>query len=433
MTTNTATQRAVFTDRYLKSLRPAPLGKRIVHWDAAKPSFGCRITDRGVISFFVMRRMHGKPQPVRVVLGRYPDISLATARKRATAALGDLVAGLHPKARAREQQLAQAKRQMNTFAALTDEFLHRPASAKQRTAVQIEKNIRRHLLPRWGDRVAAEIKRADVIAMIEAIDAASGPYMAAKAFALASEIFRFGLTHELGDLQGNPCHPLKPSDFVGKMAPRQRVLTARELDLIWRATQGEIRHGVESTYPGGPFVRFLMGVPVRRGEAAGMTWDELDLDSANPVWVIPAHRSKSGAPQEVPLSDLAVDLLKSLPRFAGDYVFSANGGRAPIKGFGKFKDTIDERIAELAPPGLKDWRFHDLRRTVRTNLSTLGVSPFIGELIIGHAQKGVHRIYDLHRYTAEKRDGLERWASKLRGIIEPPPANVVDIKAGRAV
>src|SRR5262249_22184887 len=278
---------------------------------------------------------------------------------------GDLVSGVHPKEREREQRLAEAKRQVNTFAALADEFIRRPASA---TAVQIEKNIRRHLLPRWGARVAAEIKRADVIAMLEEIDRASGPYMPAKEFALASEIFRFGLTHELGDLQGNPCHPLKPSDFVGKMAPRQRVLAARELGLVWRATQGEIRHGVESTYPGGPFVRFLMIAPVRRGEAAGMTFDELDLDSANPVWVIPAHRSKSGAPQEVPLSDLAVDLLKSLPRFAGDYVFSANGGRAPIKGFGKFKDTIDERIAELAPPGLKNWRFHDLRRTVRTNL-----------------------------------------------------------------
>ena len=42
-------KRAVFTDRYLKSLKPAPAGKRITHWDAAKPSFGCRITDRGVI------------------------------------------------------------------------------------------------------------------------------------------------------------------------------------------------------------------------------------------------------------------------------------------------------------------------------------------------------------------------------------------------
>lgn len=427
----TTAQRAVFTDRYLRSLRPAPLGKRITHWDGAKPSFGCRITDRGVISFFVMRRMHGKPEPVRVVLGRYPDISLATARKRATAALGDLVAGVHPKVRAREERQAQAKRQVNTFAALTEEFLRRPAATKQRTAVQIEKNIRRHLLPRWGDRVAAEIKRADVIAMIEAIDAASGPYMAAKAFALASEIFRFGITHELGDLQGNPCHPLKPSDFVGKMAPRQRVLTARELDLVWRATQGEIRNGVESTYPGGPFVRFLLLTAVRRSEAAQMSWSEVDLDNA--LWVVPAHRSKSGAPHEVPLAGMAVDLLKSLPRFAGDFVFSCNGGRAPIKGFGKFKDTIDEHIAELAPSGLKDWRFHDLRRTVRTNLSTLGVMPFIAELVINHQQKGVHKVYDVHRYQAEKRDALARWESKLRSIIEPPPANVVDIKAGRAV
>src|SRR5262249_22790304 len=52
-------------------------------------------------------------------------------------------------------------------------------------------------------------------------------------------------------------------------------------------------------------------------------------DSANPVWVIPAHRSKSGAPQEVPLSDLAVDLLKSLPRFAGDYVLYGRKARRP--------------------------------------------------------------------------------------------------------
>jgi len=136
----------------------------------------------------------------------------------------------------------------------------------------------------------------------------------------------------------------------------------------------------------------------------------------------------------VPLSGMAVDLLRSLPRFSGgDFVFSANGGRAPIKGFGKFKDTIDARAAELEPPGLVEWRFHDLRRTARTNLSSLGVSPFIAELVIGHQQKGVHRVYDTFRYQSEKRDALERWAGKLRTIIAPPPANVVAIKAGRAV
>ena len=413
----TTAQRVVFTDRLLKSLKPAPAGKRIVHWDAAKPSFGCRITDRGLVSFFVMRRMHGNPRPIRVVLGRYPDIGLAKARKLATAVLGDLISGVHPKQRVRPA---------DTFAALTQEFLRRPAAAKQRTASEIVKTIERHLIPRWGTRIAAEIKRADVINMLEEIDRKSGPYMAARALALASSIYRFGITRELGNIASNPCQFIKPSEFVGAMAPRQRVLTDPEIALLWRATQGQIRNGIESTYPGGPFVRFLLLTAVRRGEAAGMTWDEVNLDDA--LWVIPAHRTKTGAPHEVPLSRMAVELLKSLPRFAGDFIFSANGGRAPIKGFGKFKDAVDARAAELAPPGLTEWRFHDLRRSARTNLSSLGVSPFIAELVIGHQQKGVHKVYDVFRYQSEKREALERWAGKLRDIVEPPPANVTAIK-----
>jgi integrase len=414
----TTAQRAVFTDRYLKTLKPAPLGKRITHWDAAKPSFGCRITDRGVVSFFVMRRMHGKPQPIRIGLGRYPEVSLATARKLATAALGDLVSGVHPKERG-----AAGKQEANTFAALAGQFLRRPAAATQRTASEIERTIKRHLLPRWGARVAAEIKRADVIAMLEEIDRKSGPYMAAKALALASSIYRFGITRELAGIASNPCQFIKPSEFVGKMEPRQRVLTASEIALLWRATQGEIRNGVESTYPAGPFVRLLLLTAVRRSEAAHMTWGEVNLDDA--LWIIAASRTKSGIPHEVPLSGMAVDLLSSLPRFAGDFVFSTNGGRAPIKGFGKFKDTIDGRAA---PPGLKDWRFHDLRRTARTNLASLGVAPFIAELILGHQQKGVHKVYDVHRYQAEKREALGRWANKLRDIVTPPPTNVRQLR-----
>jgi integrase len=414
------TNRAVFTDRYLRTLRPAEAGKRIVHWDGAKPSFGCRITDRGVISFFVLRRMQGKPQPVRVVLGRYPDVSLAQARELATAALGDLVSGVHPKARAREERAAAARQEANTFAALADRFLRRPAATKLRTASAIEKTINRHLIPRWGARVASEIRRADAIAMIETISEESGPYMAAKALALASSIYRFGVMREL--VESNPCNLIKPSDFVGEMAPRQRVLTDSEIALIWQATKGEVHNGIESTYPAGPFARFLLLLAVRRSEAARMVWEEVDLDHG--LWVVPGSRTKSGTPHEVPLSNMAVDLLRSLPRFAGDFVFSTTGGRVPIRAFGRFKDTIDERVTQLAPPGLPNWRFHDLRRTARTNLSALNVSPFIAELILGHTQKGVHAVYDTHRYQSQKREALELWASKLRTIVEPPPANV---------
>ena len=132
-------------------------------------------------------------------------------------------------------------------------------------------------------------------------------------------------------------------------------------------------------------------------------------------------RTKSGIPHEVPLSGMAMDLLRSLPRFTGgDFVFSTTGGRRrhPLL------QPLQGRDREPAPPGLANWRFHDLRRTARTNLASLGVSPFIAELILGHQQKGVHKVYDVHRYQAEKREALERWANRLRDIVTPPPANV---------
>jgi integrase len=159
-----------------------------------------------------------------------------------------------------------------------------------------------------------------------------------------------------------------------------------------------------------------------------MAWSELDLDKA--MWLIQPGRMKGGVPHAVPLSPMAVELLRSLPRFSGPFVFTTTGGRGPIKGFGNFKDTVHARIAQLSPPGIPEWRFHDLRRTARTNLSALGVAPFIAELVIGHVQKGVHAVYDLHRYEAEKRDALTRWANKLRSIVEPVPDNVVALRAG---
>jgi integrase len=402
------TAKRILTDRYLRSLKPAAAGKRTVCWDAAKPSFGIRVTDRGVVSFFVMRRMPGRLQPVRVSLGRYPEVGLAQARELATAAIGDLVSGVHPRDR-KQRQLTR------TFAALAEAFLSRPAAARQRTAGEIRKTVARHLLPRWGSHDASRITRADAIAMVEDLDRTSGPYTADKALTLASSIFRHAMTRE--QVVSNPCALIKITDFVSGMAPRQRVLTAAEIALLWRASEG--------LSPAGPFARFLLLTAVRRGEAAGMTWSEVNLDDA--LWVIPAQRTKGGVPHEVPLASMTLDLLRSLPRFTGgDFVFSTTGGRTGLHSFSLYKAALAANAA-----GLDNWRFHDLRRTARTNLASLGVAPFIAELILGHQQKGVHAVYDVHRYQAEKREALERWAGRLRDIVTPPPANVEQLSERR--
>ena len=74
---------------------------------------------------------------------------------------------------------------------------------------------------------------------------------------------------------------------------------------------------------------------------------------------------------------------------------------------------------------------HDLRRTVRTRLSQLRVSPEIAELVIGHGRKGITRVYDQHEALDERREALELWAARLRSIVTPPPENVTDLEEER--
>ena len=78
---------------------------------------------------------------------------------------------------------------------------------------------------------------------------------------------------------------------------------------------------------------------------------------------------------------------------------------------------------------LKPWVLHDLRRTARTHMAALQIPDHIAEMTLGHARKGLQRVYDQHRYLDEIRNALESWNARLRSIVEPPASNVVALKA----
>ena len=59
---------------------------------------------------------------------------------------------------------------------------------------------------------------------------------------------------------------------------------------------------------------------------------------------------------------------------------------------------------------------HDIRRTVRTRLPGLGVSPDTAERVLGHALQGMRRVYDQHDYLPETRPALEAWGEELDRI-----------------
>jgi integrase len=155
-----------------------------------------------------------------------------------------------------------------------------------------------------------------------------------------------------------------------------------------------------------------------------MTWAEVDLDKA--VWTLNGARTKNGDPPSDPLPALAVDIFAAMPTLTGPHVFSTTYGKRPISGFAKIKQSLDRRIAKLNDgKPITDWRLHDLRRTMRTNLSALSILPLVAELMIGHRQGGVAAVYDLHRYEVPQRAGFEAWCNRLMSIVEPQNGGTV--------
>ena len=412
----------LLTDRTLRGLKPAPPGKRTVIWDSAVPSLCVRVTDKGAASFHIMRRLRGKV--IRRIIGvawhvPFPAIHplpypLSAARDDARAAVLDISRGIDPKAKREAAQQAEAIAARETFAAVAKDFLADHV-VRLRSAREVEAAFRNELLPVFGKMPIAGISDAEIARLLKGV-AKTRPYMARHVFAYLSKFFRWAIAQRCYGVTVSPCAGLSAKDLLGKPNHRTRILQDSELAPLWRATAG-------LPYPTGPFVRLLLLSGQRLREVAEMAWDEVDFEKR--LWIIPPGRMKAEAAHIVPLSPEAVAILEGLPRWTGPFVFSTTGGRRPIANFSGIKEKFDALM-----PGVEPWRFHDLRRSMRTGLSALRIADTVSELCIAHTQKGLHKIYDQHAYLDEKRNAFEAWANHVLAICEPGvPSNVIQIGA----
>lgn len=99
------------------------------------------------------------------------------------------------------------------------------------------------------------------------------------------------------------------------------------------------------------------------------------------------------------------------------HLFPTDKGDRPISGFSKAKLQLDAKIAELGEkeslPPLEPWTVHDIRRSVKSGMSELGIPHLHSEQLLGHLIPGVGGIYDTHDYMKEKREAVDLWAEKL--------------------
>jgi integrase len=392
------------TEVGIKRLAKAEPGKRKEISDALASGLVLRVTDKGAKSFSVYYRRNGKN--TRLTLGPWPGLGIEEARVKAREVREWARKGIDPKLALRDveakerTEIEEQNRAMMTFVDLATAYINRE-TPKLAQGEKYAGSIRQWLLPAWRHMPVEELRRRHLTAVTDQVLDKEKPAMACRVHEIAKRIFTWGL--DRGDVEFNPFAGMRPP--VTKK-PRDRVLKRGEIADLWVSWDG-------AGYPFGALQKLLLLTGQRRGEVAEMCWSEVDFETA--TWTIPAARSKSNREMLVPLSDLAVELLESSPRFEGcDFVFTSRGKR-PVSGFSKAR-VIAERES-----GVSGWRLHDLRRTCRTGLARLGVAEIVAERCLNHAPKGLSAVYNVHEYQDEKREAFQKWADEVRVIANPPP------------
>jgi integrase len=309
-----------------------------------------------------------------------------------------------------------------TFGVVADAYF-REALPNQRRGREVKREITRLFIndAGWGARPIHEITTLDVRNVIRRYAEQGKIFHACNVLSYARRLFNWAIDQQCFGIDISPCDRLKPKRIIGSKQPRTRVLNDTELRTAWLAAGN-------MPYPWGPIFQLLLLLGQRRGEVVDMRWSEIDLPAK--TWTIPNERMKACAAHVVPLPDDAVAIIEKLPRHAGPYVFTANGGQSPVRSYGEYKCVLDAEMAKLLGGPVAKFVVHDFRRTMRTRLSAIpNISDLVRELVIGHTKPGLHKVYDQYAYLDEKRFALEAWAARLSSIVNPPPVNVVELRA----
>jgi integrase len=270
------------------------------------------------------------------------------------------------------------------------------------------------ILPVWRGRSIHDIRRRDVIDLIEGI-ATDRPYLANRTREVLSKFFNWLCARDL-----IAASPVTGVERPHKEVPRSRTLSDAEIRALWLAGEGD--------GPFGQALQLLILTGARRNEVSCLKWSEIDADRR--LWLLPRERAKNAREHAIPLSPQAWKIIQAMPRIAGcAFVFSADG-RSPITGWAKAKT----RISAKAGLDETDWRLHDVRRGVAAGLQRLGISVAVVEKALNH-QSGVFRgivsTYQTHDYADEIRAALQRWADHVEQLVSGKSSRTVVPMRGR--
>jgi integrase len=401
-------RRINFTDRTLKAIKAPPKPKQVDYFDQSLPGFGLRVSYNGRKSWIALYRCNGVKG--RLTIGRYDVLPLAEAREKARDALKAAATGDDPSLKKGED------REAPTFKQLSERYIEKYAKPKKVTWEKDERLLNNNLVPALGRKKAHLVTRRDLRTELNKVADRPAPVEANRTFEVVRKMYNWAVEEEI--LNENPAANLpKPSEEK----PRERSLTADELQTFWQALTAEE-----------PIVRnvfrlMLLSVQ-RRNEITRMRWP--DLDRRENWWNIPRELTKTKRPYRVPLTPAMLAIIEEMEGLSLDaeWVFPRAAGGRPVP-----ESTVTRPFrALIKSAGLAHFTPHDILHSVTSHMTAMGISQFDVSKLRHHTSsnsKNMSSRYDHYVYDREKRRALDMWNARLLDIVagKASASNVVEL------
>lgn len=424
------------------------IGKRTVDAVQTPPSGEARLWDAHLKGFFLRvypsgRRIYalkyrlGPLQRIFTIGLHGSPWTPETARERAQEALDSVRHGRDPaveKMAAREA--LSVKNLIDGY--LTDGPATKP-SKRQSTWANDASNLRRHIEPLLGRKIAQAVTKEDAAKAIRdiasgatatearesgkkrgRINVKGGPGVARRTRMTAAAMYAWGLEH--GRIKGaNPFASVKLTAAPVRDRFLGRDEAGRLLDAL---TDLENANKISKTF--GDAVRLLLLTGARKTEVLGLRWSEVDFQRK--MLVLPPERTKAGGKtgeRRVILSPPALEILsarKSDEAKPVDFVFPAAWGDGHSVG-------IRRAFAKACKAaGLSEVRVHDLRHSFASFAIADGASLFLVGKLLGHASARTTERY-AHLSGDPLHDAVAAVGRRLMPPAVAPSAGVVELAA----
>ncbi len=345
-----------------------------------------------------------------LALGVYPAVTLAKARQRREKAREQLADGLDPSTAKKEDKVAKVAAAENTFKAIALEWhaMKSKGAGAERTKNKRLTQLENHIFPAIGKTPIADVKPAEVLAMLQGVAAKGTAYTATRLREICGQVFRFAI--QTGRATNDPAASMRGAIEKPAVNHRPALTTRREF--------GEFVRDLRATTRADPLTklcaRFGLLTWTRPGELRQAKWAQIDEECKE--WRIPAIEMKTGKHLQahtVPLSPAALALLPALRELSGhtDRLFPSNGNAGGYIS----ENTINNLFRRM---GYKDKQsHHGLRASARSLLSERGWQTEALERQLDHkeADKAV-AAYARSQHLVERRKFMDDWGSLIEAL-----------------